>query len=139
MSMASRAAVFGGIALAVFSCAPRDVKFNQYYAEGQHLYEVHCSNCHQKTGKGLGLVYPPLQSSDYLDKNLETVLCLMKYGVRGSLRVNGNEFNQPMPGVRSLTELELAEVATYIYNTWGNERGLIDVADVTPIVARCAP
>lgn len=113
-------------------------KFKQYYIQGEELYLKHCSNCHQKNGTGLGLVYPPLNKSDYMDQNFESVLCLMKNGTKGNLMVNGKTFNQPMPGVSTLTNLEIAEIATYIYNTWDNNRGLIDVKEANQALDSCA-
>jgi cytochrome c551 len=115
----------------------RSSKFTQYYNQGEELYLKNCSNCHQKNGKGLGRVYPPLDSSDYLLKNFNDVICLMEHGKKGSLTVNGVEFNQAMPGVPTLTDLEVAYIATYIYNTWSNSRGIVDVKEVTPILESC--
>lgn len=114
-------------------------KFTQYYNQGQKLYEKHCSNCHQKNGTGLGRVYPPLNVSDFMDTNFNDVLCLMRHGKKGELIVNGVRFNQPMPGIPLLTDLEIAEIATYIYNTWNHNRGLIDVKEVSPILLNCEP
>jgi cytochrome c551 len=51
--------------------------------------------------------------------------------------INGNMYNQPMPGVPSLTELEIAEIATFIYNNWGQQRGLIDVMQVSQSLSPC--
>ncbi len=62
----------------------------------------------------------------------------MKYGLRGEIQVNGISFNQPMPGVSSLTELELAEISTYIYNSWGHERGLVKVMEMATLLDSCA-
>ena len=121
------------------SNSSQSVKFQQYYVQGELLYVKHCSNCHQKTGTGLGLVYPPLNPSDYLEKNFEDILCQMKYGKKGEMIVNGNSFNQPMPGLRSLTELEIAEIATYIYNTWGHQRELVEPTQVRQALEKCAP
>lgn len=112
-------------------------KFNHYYRQGQLLYEKHCSNCHQTTGKGLGRIYPPLAHSDFIEKNFEKTLCLMRNGISGELVVNNQSFNQPMPGIPSLTDLEIAEIATYIYNTWGNQRGLIDVKTAEKVLLTC--
>src|SRR5688572_24089298 len=67
----------------------RSPKFEQYFIKGEQLYLRHCSNCHQKNGKGLGLIYPPLDTSDYMQNNLEGVLCLMRNGKSGELIVNG--------------------------------------------------
>ncbi len=114
------------------------VKFQQYYVRGEVLYVKHCSNCHQKNGTGLGQVYPPLKQSDYMDQNLTQVLCLMKHGSKGNLTVNGKTFVQAMPGVSSLTDLEIAEIATYIYNSWENEHGIVDVTEASKALSNCA-
>jgi cytochrome c551 len=114
-------------------------KFQQYYYQGEQLYTRHCGNCHQKGGKGLGRVYPPLDSSDYMQQNFESVICLIRNGKKGELIVNGKSFNQPMPGISILTDLEIAEISTYIYNTWKNKRGIIDVKEVSKILTACPP
>lgn len=127
------------VALLIFSCSNRGTKYDQYYVQGQMLYEKNCSNCHQKNGKGLGLVYPPLAPSDYLDKNFSTSLCIMKYGKQGEIIVNGKKFNKSMPGVPSLTELEIAEIGTYLYNSWGRERGVVEIQEVKKALDKCGP
>lgn len=113
------------------------VKFQQYYVQGEVLYKKHCSNCHQANGMGLGLVYPPLNKSDYMKNNFEQALCLMKHGIDKEITVNGKSYVQPMPGIPSLTDLEIAEIATYIYNSWDNQRGLVDVAEVSKVMSQC--
>lgn len=112
-------------------------KFTQYYNQGETLYQKNCSNCHQKDGVGLGRVYPPLATSDYMEKNFNDVICLIRHGKKGELMVNGKNYNQPMPGVPSLTDLEIAEIATYIYNTWGRNEGIVEVRKVSSILATC--
>lgn len=112
-------------------------KFQQYYVHGEQLYTKNCSNCHQKDGTGLGLLYPPLNKSDYMDKNFKDVICLMRSGKNGELIVNGKNYNQPMPGISELTDLEIAEIATYIYNNWQHQRGLVSVQEVAAIQVLC--
>jgi mono/diheme cytochrome c family protein len=115
----------------------KSTKFDQYYIQGEQLYIQHCSNCHQKNGKGLGLVYPPIDSSDYMDNHFNQVICLIRYGKSGELTVNGKQFNQAMPGIPTLTDLEIAEIGTYIYNTWSHERGLLEVTEASRILNSC--
>lgn len=126
---------------ALFSCAkPSDEtspKFEQYFIQGQQLYLTYCSNCHQTTGKGLGLLYPPLDSSDYMQKNIEDVLCLIRNGKKGELIVNGKSYNQKMPSNPTLSDLEIAQIATYIYNSWNNKQGLLDVKLTSRVLASC--
>lgn len=43
-----------------------------------------------------------------------------------------------MPGVFTLTNLEIAEIATYIYNTWDHQRGLVDVMEASRVMDSCA-
>ncbi|MFN7260365.1 MAG: c-type cytochrome [Cyclobacteriaceae bacterium] len=115
----------------------RDTKFQQYYVQGEQLYLKNCSNCHQKKGGGLGRLYPPLNKSDYMDQHLENVICLMKNGIEGELLVNGRKYNKEMKGIPSLTELEIAEIATYIYNSWEHQRGIIDIQAVNEALKKC--
>lgn len=128
--------------MALGSCSPgkkseNSVKFQQYFVEGEQLYLQHCSNCHQMSGKGLGLLYPPLDESDYMDDNLSEVICLIKNGTSGELVVNGKKYNQAMPGIPSLTNLEIAEIATFIYNSWTHEQGIIEIRAVNKMLQEC--
>lgn len=115
----------------------QSVKMQQYFVQGELLYAKHCSNCHRPSGKGLGRVYPPLVQSDYMLAHFEDVICLMKYGKQGEIVVNGRGFNKAMPGIPSLTELEIAEIATYIYSNWGNTQRLVETSEVGKILERC--
>jgi mono/diheme cytochrome c family protein len=124
-------------AVACSSSGTKNIKFQQYYVQGEQLYAKHCSNCHQKNGSGLGRVYPPLSTSDYMQNNLDEVLCQMKYGKKGEITVNGITYNMEMKGVISLTELELAEIATYIYNSWDHQTGIIETDRVEKALAKC--
>jgi len=112
-------------------------KFQQYYVQGEVLYNKYCSNCHQHNGKGLGRLYPPLDQSDFMDRNFDEVVCTIKYGRQGSILVNGVDYNMAMSGNPALTELEVAEITTYIYNTWSHKKGLVDVKEATRILSAC--
>ncbi|GCC53645.1 hypothetical protein SanaruYs_38900 [Chryseotalea sanaruensis] len=72
-----------------------------------------------------------------MTNNVEEVICLIKHGKDGELLVNGKLYNQRMPGVETLTPLEIAEISTYIYNTWSNDHGLIDVKQVELVLQDC--
>lgn len=116
--------------------ADQSPKFQQYFNQGEQLYTSNCSNCHQKTGSGLGRVYPPLNTSDFVDTRFGEVICLMRNGRSGKLTVNGKLFNQAMPPMK-LSDLEIAEIATYIYNSWGRSKGIVEVTEVSAILSRC--
>jgi cytochrome c551 len=104
----------------------KDVKVLQYAIEGKNLYETYCANCHQKDGTGLGKLIPPLNPSDYMKEDIKRTARIIRFGQSGEIVVNGEVYNQPMPGNPQLTNLEIARIMTYIYNIWGNKEGVID-------------
>jgi hypothetical protein len=42
-----------------------------------------------------------------------------------------------MPAIPSLTNLEVAEIATYLYNTWERKKGLVDVKAIDSLLTKC--
>jgi mono/diheme cytochrome c family protein len=113
------------------------VKFEQYMVAGETLYLQYCSTCHQAMGTGLANLYPPLKESDYMQEHYEEIFCIIRNGKSGPIEVNGITYNNMMPALPMLTDLEIAEITTYIYNSWGNSRGLIPVSEATRILANC--
>lgn len=124
--------------VACVSCqSEEEIKRQRYITEGILVYKNNCANCHQPKGEGLAELYPPIAKSDYLT-NKDQVICLMRYGQEGKIVVNGKSYNRPMPPQPQLSDLEIAELATYIYNEWGNETKVTGVKEVTPILKKCA-
>jgi mono/diheme cytochrome c family protein len=114
-----------------------EIKRKQYIAEGLQLYTVHCANCHQADGSGLGKLYPPLKGSDYLLANKETIMCGMRNGMKDSLIVNGKTYTHAMPPNVKLTAMEVAEITTFVYNTWGNETSITTTKTAEAVLEKC--
>ncbi|WP_194776523.1 c-type cytochrome [Pararhodonellum marinum] len=107
-----------------------DTKTMKYAIEGKILYEQYCANCHQKDGEGLGKLIPPLAQADYMLEDVGRTVRIIKYGMKGEIKVNGTMYNQAMPPNPQLTNLEIAEITTYLYNIWGEKRGLVSTEEV---------
>lgn len=107
-----------------------DLKTKQYAINGKVLYESLCANCHQEDGQGLGSLIPPLAGSDYMLADIGRTVRIIRFGQEGEITVNGIRYNQPMPANPQLTPSDISEIATYIYNVWGNKEGLISAEDV---------
>ena len=119
------------------SLSSRDeIRLKQYQVQGAKVYATYCANCHQQDGKGLASLYPPLAGSDYLLEDMARAACIVKNGQSKEIVVNGVTYNQMMPG-NPITNLEIAEVLTFIGNAWGNEAGLIGVKDVDKWIEAC--
>ena len=106
----------------------------QYFTNGKKLYDAYCSNCHTAQGTGLGRLIPPLAQSDYLLEDLSRAAIIIKYGQKGSITVNGIVYNQPMPANPKLTPLEIAEIITYVTNSWGNTAKAMTIEKVREAV-----
>ncbi len=72
-----------------------------------------------------------------MENHFEEVICLMRHGKKGEIIVNGIRYIQGMPGIPTLTDLEIAEITTYIYNTWEHKRGIVEVKDVSQVLNSC--
>lgn len=123
----------------VASCQSADeTKRQKYITEGILLYRKNCANCHQADGAGLAGLYPPLANSDYLQANKLAVICSIRYGQQGPIRVNGKTYNRVMPPQLQLSALEVAEISTYIYSQWGKDKRLVTGKEAEAILAKCA-
>jgi len=92
---------------------------------GRRLFTI-CAACHQPTGRGLPNLFPPLAGSDFLNADKSRAIKIVMAGRQGEVVVNGMKFNNNMPAF-PLTDQDIANVLTYVYNSFGNS-GL----EVTP-------
>lgn len=113
------------------------MRYEQYMVQGEALYATYCANCHQEDGTGLRRLIPPLANSDYMLKDVKHTLCIIKYGMEGEIWVNGTDYHQKMPANEQLKDIEIAQIATFIYNSWGNQQGYISVREVSSHLANC--
>lgn len=105
--------------------------------EGRALFLFNCAPCHQPTGVGMKGVFPPLAGSDFISGNSkETVLGTVLSGRTGKLVVNGVEYNNVMPAMSHLKDEQIAQILSFVYNSWENPGGMIAAHEVTEIRGR---
>lgn len=86
---------------------------------GKQVYSRTCLACHQANGEGIAEAFPPLAKSDYLNADVDRAIDIVLHGKSGKLVVNGKEYNSVMTK-QVLSDDEVANVLTYVYNSWGN-------------------
>lgn len=86
---------------------------------GKQVYARTCLACHQANGEGIAEAFPPLAKSDYLNADVNRAIDIVLNGKSGKLVVNGKEYNSVMTK-QVLSDGEVANVLTYVYNSWGN-------------------
>jgi len=97
---------------------------------GQALFSGTCSTCHQPNGEGMAGVFPPLAKSSVLAAKPERIVDIMLHGLNGSITVNGKDYNSTMPAQTQLTDDEIANIGTFVLNSWGNPGGRITKEEV---------
>jgi nitrite reductase (NO-forming) len=96
---------------------------------GEGVYNTNCAACHQPTGTGIPQAFPPLAKSDFLNADKLRAIRTVTGGYQGKLTVNGEEYNGVMPSW-TLSDEEIANVLTYVYDSWGNSGQEVTPAEV---------
>jgi nitrite reductase (NO-forming) len=97
---------------------------------GKDKYIATCSACHQANGQGIEGAFPPLAKSDYLNADVDRAIDIVLHGKTGEITVNGKKYNSVMTA-QALSDEEVANVLTYVYNSWGNSK-----KEVTPAMVQ---
>ncbi|MDB5118375.1 MAG: hypothetical protein JWQ79_3867 [Mucilaginibacter sp.] len=121
--------IIGGIGLLIavlfFSCqSDAELEYSRYYSAGSVIYQNKCQNCHGANGQGLLALIPPLTDSIYLKNNKHALACYIRDGLKGKITVAKKEFEGQMPA-NDFAPVDIAEVLTYITNSFGNKMGVV--------------
>lgn len=117
----------------------RDIKSTQQNSKaanaqsGPELFKTYCLSCHQADGNGVRGTYPPLAGNQVVTGPSEKVITIVLFGLEGPIEVNGREYNQLMPSQDYLNDKQVAEILTYVRNSWGNKADQIKPEQVAKI------
>ena len=92
---------------------------------GQRLYDKQCAQCHGDNGEGSGN-YPSLAGNRtvIMNSSVNLVRIILSGGFAPTTQGNPRPYGMP-PFGHTLTDPEVAAVATYIRNAWGNNAGTV--------------
>ncbi|MDE0595901.1 MAG: ThuA domain-containing protein [Roseibacillus sp.] len=100
---------------------------------GEQVYFT-CVACHQPDGRGLTAAFPALAKSPRVLGNPAVPVKIVLKGLQGPLTSQGKKFVGVMPGHETLlSDQQIADVLTYVRNSWENEADEVDVATVKKI------
>ncbi len=122
------------VLLAAFAVTTADAQDRKPAPDGARIYAATCQACHQASGLGLGSQFPPLVGSEWVLGREDRLVLIILHGVVGEIEVEGEMFNGLMPTWGpSFTDADVAAVATYVRNSWGNKAAPISEATVTRV------
>jgi mono/diheme cytochrome c family protein len=113
-----------------------ELKSEQYFVEGYQLYTTNCANCHQADGKGMANLYPPIDGSAILTDKAK-IACIIRNGMKDTIVVNGKSFSRPMPPNSKLTEIEIAEIVSFVTMKWGKDSVYTPIETVKVALEAC--
>jgi mono/diheme cytochrome c family protein len=101
------------------------------FESGARLYDKHCKSCHGSHGEGVPPTYPPLAGNQAIAMEfaVNPIRMILFGGFPPATRGNPRPFGMP-PFAYMLSDQEVAEVATYVRQSWGNRASAVSPADV---------
>jgi nitrite reductase (NO-forming) len=102
-------------------------------AKGKGVFMQTCFVCHQLNGEGIPAQIPPLAKSDYLMADKERSIRGVLFGQSGEITVNGKNYNGTMIPLNYLSDDEVANVLTYVRNSFGNSGDVVKADEVRRI------
>jgi len=108
------------------------------FADGHEVYfrDAHCATCHQPDGKGLDPAIPPLYDSIYVYGDPERLIKITLHGLMGPFELHGKKYDGQVPMTPfggMLNDKEVADVLTFVRNTYGNEASAITPEQVAKV------
>lgn len=100
---------------------------------GEEVYGNTCAACHQANGMGVPPAFPPLAGSVDFMGDPQNHARIIVHGLSGRIQVQGVEYNGAMPAQGMLSDQDIAAVATYERNSWGNEGSIVLPEDVRAV------
>ena len=88
-------------------------------SRGATIYNNFCATCHLASGEGIANAFPPLNNSNWLTNKRKESIRAVKFGLRGPIEVNGEEYNSLMADL-GLEDQEIVDVMNYIFTAWDN-------------------
>jgi ubiquinol-cytochrome c reductase cytochrome b subunit len=99
---------------------------------GAATFSTNCAGCHGANGQGQPGVFPPLAQNPMVTGDKKAVITVLLNGLNNvPVKVGGAEYKGVMPPWKgTLTNKQIADVATYIRNAWGNKADAVTEAEV---------
>ena len=110
-------------------CAVQKSPFRVSMDSGKVIYSNQCLSCHQANGLGIPGINPPLNGKGVTGDKIKLINIVIQ-GQGTHEELNGIIYQNPMPANSVIKDQEIADVLTYIRNSFGNKASTIKVTDV---------
>lgn len=100
---------------------------------GKKVFKKYCISCHQADGSGVPNMNPPLIKTSYVLGDKEKLVNIVLNGLK-NVDIDDQSYNNPMPALGTvLKDQQIADVLTYVRNSFGNKASAITAAEVKEV------
>ena len=100
---------------------------------GKTVYAKYCLTCHQVDGSGVINLNPPLTQTKWTLGSKTVLIQQILKGSSGKIEIDGDTFSNTMPPLKVLTDQQIADVLTYVRNSFGNKASAVSVGEVKSV------
>jgi mono/diheme cytochrome c family protein len=104
-------------------------------ARGKQVYLQQCLACHMATAIGVEGMNPPLIKTKIVLGDKPTLVKIVLNGMKGNVDIDGDTYHGVMAPHSDLTDQQIADVLTYVRNSFGNKASAVTPAQVKAIRA----
>ena len=110
-------------------CAVKKSPYRVSMDSGKVVYKKQCLSCHQEDGLGVSDVNPPLNVKVVTGDKTKLIGIIIS-GQNTHEELNGKTYQNTMPANPDIKDHEIADVLTYIRNSFGNKASAVKESEV---------
>lgn len=106
----------------------------QNMSNGKKIYETRCLVCHQADGGGVPNMNAPLDgASNVVGNDIARMVKIIRGGYNERVALDGYYYSNAMTANPDLKDQDIADVLSYIRNSWSNKASKITLAQVQKV------
>ena len=102
---------------------------------GKKVYDQYCMPCHMQDGTGVPRLNPPLVKTSYVLGDKKTIIEIVIKGFDAQVEIEGEYYQNAMAPHDFLTDEQIADVTTFVRNSFGNKASVVVPSDVKAVRA----
>ena len=128
--------VVTGFSVLVMACILSSFNQNPLTASilrGKKVYDKVCLSCHMIDGGGVPHLNPPLIKTNYVVGDKKKIIGIVLNGMTDRIPIDDEYYSNNMASHKDLTDQQIADVLTYVRNSFGNKASAVTVAEVKAV------
>lgn len=106
---------------------------NASVARGELVYKKVCLSCHMMDGGGVPHLNPPLIQTAYVLGDKSKIIYIVLNGMADRVPIEDDYYSNNMAAHTDLNNRQIADVLTYVRNSFGNKASAVTVAEVKAV------